>query len=76
MIDNTFAHENMVVFTQGVNRVYLTFTQDGVVTLGPNVTWDEAADSLLDALERRISVRATAVRRATDVQGPERDGGA
>jgi hypothetical protein len=47
--------------TSGVNRVFLKITPEGKLLLGPDVTWDEAASLLLDALERQIGRRITSV---------------
>lgn len=44
---------------------FMTISGDGVLTLGPNITWDEAAECLLDALERQIGRRIVAVQKAT-----------
>jgi hypothetical protein len=45
------------------NKTYLTITKGGVLKLGPDVTWDEAAAFLLDAVEREIGRRVTSVER-------------
>ncbi len=39
------------------NKTYFSVSNDGVLTLGPDITWDEAAKFLLDALERQIGRR-------------------
>lgn len=55
----------------GPDMVILTVTAEGRLILGPDVTWDEAAEFLLDALERQIGRRIVAVERATGPIGEE-----
>lgn len=56
-------------------REFLRFSKEGVITLGPDITWDAAAGFLVAALERKLGVRATAVVR-TDNANPGTPGDA
>lgn len=50
-----------------VTKEFLRFSPEGRITLGPDVTWDESARYLIEALERALKVRATSVSRPTGV---------
>jgi hypothetical protein len=43
------------------NKVFFSVSGEGVLTLGPDLTWDEAAELFLEAVEKQIGRRIVAV---------------
>lgn len=46
------------------NKVFFSVSGDGVLTIGPDLTWDEAAELFLEAVEKQIGRRIVAVQKA------------
>lgn len=63
MSDDIFMRNNAEIAYATIreNKVFFSVNGDGVLTLGPDLTWDEAAELFLEAVEEQIGRRIVAV---------------